>query len=724
MKRAHKQLDVWKESVGVKVVHDSRFTFHVSRPLQMLFIAVVGLITYSNTFHVPFQFDDFPNLADNPLIKNLGNFISSSHGYDFNPRRFIGYLSFALNYHFGGLNVTGYHIVNLSIHITNSLLVYLIVVLTFRTPYMRTAGNHEVGKLRRCEDAKRLSTSQLLNFSTSDNSAGIAFFSALLFAAHPVQTQAVTYIVQRFASLAAMFYLCSVVAYIKARILTEQKTEGAARMVRTYAFYLLSIISAVLAMKTKEIAFTLPVVIILYEFAFFKSTLKKKLIFILPILVTMLIIPISILGTNRPLGAIISDVSENLRVQSNLSRWDYLMTQMRVITTYIRLIFLPVRQNLDYDYPVYHSLLQLPVFLSFLFLSAVLGTGVYLLIGNGQWARGNRLKAKEPLDSPVKPENDDIPPRSLPDLIGQSRLLDKEESMAHDSRLFRLIGFGILWFFITLSLESSVIPIADVIFEHRLYLPSAGAFIAITTAVFMVSARWKGMERAVVAAFLLIIMALAGASYSRNMVWQDGVRLWEDVALKSPRNARAYNNLGAEFKEKKMYAKAINEFRMAILLKPDYAEAHYNLGVVYQALNRFNEAVEHYLMAVKLKPDYAWAHLNLGDVYYQVFNMPDKAEKEFLTAVSLMPDFAEAHFNLALIYQNRNMPDKAIEQYLIDIKLRPDHAASYNNLGFVYYKTGQVEKARSELASALTMQPDNITAQNLLNKINKQKDRQ
>ena len=662
MKRAHKRLDVWKEAVGGKVVHDSRFTFHVSRPLQMLFIAVVGLITYSNTFHVPFQFDDFPNLADNPLIKNLGNFISSSHGYDFNPRRFIGYLSFALNYHFGGLNVTGYHIVNLSIHITNSLLVYLMVVLTFRTPYMRNAENLEGGEVRRCEVAKGLSPSHLLTFSPSGNSAGIAFFSALLFAVHPVQTQAVTYIVQRFASLASMFYLMSVVFYIKGRLaLSTERTEKSFDVKKPGNVYcgalwlILSLLSAVLAMKTKEIAFTLPVIIILYEFAFFKSTLKKKLIFIVPTLFTMLIIPISMLGTNKPLGAIISDVSENLRVQSSLSRWDYLMTQMRVITTYIRLIFLPVRQNLDYDYPVYHSLFQLPVFLSFLFLSAVLGTGVYLIT--------RQVKAE----------------------INESSALTFSQPQPLPQPAFRLIGFGVLWFFITLSLESSVIPIADVIFEHRLYLPSAGAFIAITTAVFMISARWKGMERAVVAAFLLIIMALAGASYSRNMVWQDGVRLWEDVALKSPRNARAYNNLGAEFKEKKMYSEAINEFRMAILLKPDYAEAHYNLGVVYQALNRFNEAVEHYLMAVKLKPDYAWAHLNLGDIYYQVFNMPDKAEKEFLTAVSLMPDFAEAH----------------------------------NNLGFVYYKTGQVEKARSELAIALKMQPDNVTTQTLLKQINK-----
>ena len=675
----------------------------------MVLIAVVGLLTYSNTFHVPFQFDDFPNLADNQLIRSLDNFISSSRGYHFNPRRFIGYLSFALNYHFGGLNVTGYHLINLAIHITSSLLVYLIVVLTFRTPFLKTVngelnvnGEEVNGELKPEGKPFTIHDSLFTIYGlSSDSRSFIALFSALLFAVHPVQTQAVTYIVQRFASLAAMFYLLSVVAYIKARLaLTTERTEesldkkkprifsGSAQSISLCTLWLiLSFLSAVLAMKTKETAFTLPVIIVLYEFTFFKSAIKKRLILIVPLLLTMLIIPISILGTNRPLGDIISDVSEALRVQTNLSRWDYLMTQMRVITTYIRLIFLPVNQNLDYNYPAYHSLFQPPVFLSFVFLSVILGTGVYLMV--------KQVKAEAKTESLLAVSQ----PQPLP------------------QPAFRLIGFGILWFFITLSVESSFIPIADVIFEHRLYLPSAGAFVAVTTAAFMIAGRWKGMEKTVAIAFSIIIIALAGASYSRNAVWQDGTRLWEDVIRRSPGNVRAHNNLGSELMEKKIYDKAINEIRMALLLKPDYAEAHYNLGVIYQALNRFDEAVEHYQTAVKLKPDYAWAHLNLGFIYYKAFNKADKAEEEFLTAAGLMPDLAEAHFNLGLIYQSSNRPDKAIEQYLIDIKLRPDHVTSHNNLGSVYYKTGQVEKARKELAVALKIEPDNVTTQNLLKEI-------
>ncbi|HXW69470.1 MAG TPA: hypothetical protein VEJ88_07650, partial [Dissulfurispiraceae bacterium] len=177
----------------------SPLTFYLSPFFHVILIILAGLIVYSNTFHVSFQFDDYYQLIGNPVIRSLDNFFSSSVGYDYNPRRFIGYLSFALNYHFGGLDVTGYHIVNLAIHIANSILVYFLVLLTFRTPYFTSYDSRFTSHISR---------------PLSDSRPLIAFFSALLFAVHPVQTQAVTYIVQRFASLAAMFYLMSVVFYI------------------------------------------------------------------------------------------------------------------------------------------------------------------------------------------------------------------------------------------------------------------------------------------------------------------------------------------------------------------------------------------------------------------------------------------------------------------------------------------------------------------------------
>ncbi len=248
---------------------------------------------------------------------------------------------------------------NLLIHIANALLVYFFVLLTFRTPSMRQSAD-----------------------SSPPAPVLIALFSALLFVSHPLQTQAVTYVIQRFASLATFFYLLSLVMYIKGRLAIEKQDDTKGRLISgpSLLFYLVSLISAVCAMKTKEIAFTLPLVILLYEFIFFKSPVKKMLLFLLPVLLTLIIVPLSILHSDKPLGEILSDMSEKTKVQTQMSRWDYLMTEMRVIVTYIRLIFLPINQNLDYDYPVYHSLFTPSVFLSFVFLLSVLGLGVYLLL--------------------------------------------------------------------------------------------------------------------------------------------------------------------------------------------------------------------------------------------------------------------------------------------------------------------------------------------------------
>ncbi|MBI4688821.1 MAG: hypothetical protein HY754_00890, partial [Nitrospirae bacterium] len=115
-----------------------------NKPIFHLFlIAIVGFIAYSDTFRVPFQFDDTPNIVKNPIIKDLIFFAEQTkvkdferhHLYNFPKSRFIGYFTFALNYKLRGLDLTGYHIFNLAIHIMNAILIYYLIVLTFRTPY-------------------------------------------------------------------------------------------------------------------------------------------------------------------------------------------------------------------------------------------------------------------------------------------------------------------------------------------------------------------------------------------------------------------------------------------------------------------------------------------------------------------------------------------------------------------------------------------------------------
>ena len=646
---------------------------------HLCLIVVFSLIAYSNTFESPFHFDDEPVIVQNPIIKDLHYFTQPSSAKDFKGHfeyntfkiRYIGYLTFALNYKLHGLNVTGYHLVNLSVHICTSLLLYFFILLTFKTPSFHSSAIKDYAK-------------------------HIALFTALLFACHPLQTQAVTYIWQRVTSLCTLFYLLSIVAYIKWRLLSqsaESRTQGVEGKEKKNFFpapghamlYLLSLIFAILAMKTKEIAFTLPMVIILYEFSFFRAHMRKKLFFLLPILLTLIIIPVSIMETNIPLGDMLSDMSDKTRLLTDIPREVYILTQMRVVTTYIRLIFLPVNQNLDYDYPIYHSFLTPSVLLSCLFLLSIFGVGLYLLYISHIRVKGRAQSLKT--EKAVS-----FPPSHLAPVA--SDLLP----------CYRLIGFGILWFFIALSVESSVIPIADVIFEHRMYLPSVGVFIALTTAIFMVIDRWKAYARVITLMFVIIIMVLTGATYARNTVWKDKITLWQDVVNKSPNKTRGYDNLGHAYEAKGLINNAIEHYQIAIELDPYNSNAHYNLAHVFQMQGLIDNAIRYYQNAIRFNPTYINAYINLGSAYASQ-GFTDKAIEHFLMAIKLKPDYPKAHYNLGRAYMFKGLLNKAIEEYLLAIKFNPYYLKAHHNLGIAYKSQGKTELAIRTFNNTLRLRP-------------------
>ncbi|TAL25115.1 MAG: tetratricopeptide repeat protein [Nitrospirae bacterium] len=605
-----------------------------------LLIIVVGFLVYSNTFHVPFQFDDIGNIVGNYKLRDLSNF------WPLSESRWFGYLTFALNYHFGGLNTIGYHIVNLIIHILNAILVYLLVVLTFKTPYFSTSYPPSPPYRK-------------------GGMGGFALFSALLFVSHPIQTQAVTYIVQRFTSLASMFYLLSLVMYIKFRLTLTLPPRGGGMgggaAATRYTLYAVSFLSAILAMKTKEIAFTLPFIITLYEFMFFEGKIKKRIIYLLPLLLTMLIIPLSLVGTDKPIGDAIGELREVSQEGEEIPRWSYLSTQFRVIVTYLRLLFVPINQNLDYDYPIYHSFFNPEVFLSFLFLLTIFSFAVYLL-----YAKRYTLSVS------------------------------------------RFLSFGIFWLFITLSVESSIIPIRDVIFEHRLYLPVIGIIIVFVSATFYIlQAMIQSPRRSLAACYLLLVAAvivLSIVAYQRNTVWHDAITLWEDVVKKSPNKARGHDNIGNVYADKGWPNRAIQHYQIALMLGPT-AETHSNLGTVYADLGYLDDAIRECEIAIRLKPNFAELHYNLGNVY-DVKGLTDKAIGHYQIAIRLKPDFAKAYNNLGNIYADNGLTDKAIEHYQIAIRLKPDFAEAYNNLGNVYDVKGLIDKAIEHYQIAIRLKPD------------------
>ena len=355
-------------------------------------IAALILLAYSNTFYASFHFDDNPSIVENHLIKRVSsdNITAILQG-----GRPVVYLSLMLNYALGGLNVVGYHIFNIAVHVANSMLVYLLLLWTLQ---LSQSESKSPGQARR-----------------------MALFGALLFGLHPIQTQPVTYIIQRAELLTTFFYLGALLLFI----------QGVRK--NNFAWFIAAACSALFAMGSKEWAVTLPAVVFLYDFLFLSGG-KLKPVLSRWYAYALLILSWGEIWHTVDLTVKGGGTSVGFHIQNSagipLTAWTYLLTSFNVIWTYFRLLILPINQNLDYEYAVAQTLFEFPTLLSMVGHFAVVGAAFWLYKKKG-WI---------------------------------------------------LVPFGVAWFYITLSPTQSFVPVMDVIFEHRIYMPSLGFFMVFVAA--------------------------------------------------------------------------------------------------------------------------------------------------------------------------------------------------------------------------------------------------
>ena len=530
----------------------------IPTPFAVLSLCMLGILIYSNTFNSPFCFDDTQFIVENPSIRDLRDLPAI---WSYFPSRSISFLSFAFNYHFNQLRPFGYHLVNLAIHLAATVSVWWFILLTFSTPGMR---DKEISR-----DARLL-----------------AFAGGLLFVAHPVQTEAVTYIWQRTACLGTLFYVLSLALYVKARIAGERGAGGSLGRV----YYGLSLAAAGLGMFTKEMVFTLPLMILLYEFCFLSEGKKLKWKYVTPFLVLLLVIPLLVVFT-EPAPSL--EQKKLLTASLGIPRGHYFLTQFRVLATYLRLLFLPFNQNLDYDYPLSRSLGEIPTLASFLLLLLILLGGILL------WGR------------------------------------------------HRLLSFSVFWFFLTLSVESSVIPLRNVIFEHRLYLPLVGYCVFLPAGLYYLGGRRRR-------ALALAILAISAGSYSlltytRNIVWKSRLSLWDDTIRKSPGKARAYNNRGLAYHDLGEYDGAISDYDQALELNPRFQDAYANRGIAYRKKGEFDKAISDFDQALAIDPNCAGFYNGRGVTYKEKGEF-DMAISDYDQALRIDPNRGGFYHNRARAY--------------------------------------------------------------------------
>ncbi len=417
-------------------------------------------------------------------------------------------------------------------------------------------------------------------------------------------------------------------------------------------------------MKTKEIAFTLPLAVLLYEVFFFRGAWQASAY------------PAAAFGDSahhpdndfrlrRFDSDLLSDPGRQLPVGQTLSTQDYLLTQFRVIVTYLRLLVLPVNQNVDYDYPIYNEFFTPPVLLSFLLLVAIFGLAVYLLWRTGH-SRGNQVKDKS------GSERDSLATSSL----------TTAQPVYHSSQPYlRLIAFGIIWFFLTLSVESSLIPLADVIMEHRLYLPCFGAVTVVASLLCIAILKFPrtAQVRLVVLIAVLMITGLGAATLQRNHVWGNAIRLWQDVVEKSPGKARPFNNLGVALEAAGRRQEAIFAQSRAIEVGPGFYKAYYNLADLYLVSDQPEKSLPLLEIAIRLNPTFTEAYVEVGAALMRSGRFQDVSiflERNF----DRIKGNAEAHFYLGASYAFQGRRDEALRELMIISELDPELAANLKGL--------------------------------------------
>ncbi len=591
-----------------------------SRVAALVVIGACAALPYLQILAAPFQYDDWYHIVENPamrLARLTPGDLWSAAVHNTNATRPWTNLTLSLNNYVGGLDVRGYHLVNLGLHLAVAWSVYGLIVTTLMLP--RLAPRYGPAAHR------------------------IAMLAAVLWAVHPVQIQAVTYIVQRFTSQAALGSLLTLLGYVKGRI---------ARGWRRLGWGGVAILAAVLALGSKETAAVLPVALAAYEIYFLSHphewTARQR------VGGAMALLAVEILLASVYLWA--GDLGRRVDplYQTWSTPWEHAMTEARVLISYLTLLLFPhpSRLTILHSVPISHSLVDPPTTaLAVLAIAAWLGLIVWT------------------------------------------------------ARRAPLLSFGLLWILLHLALEA-VLPLQPM-FEYRLYLPSVGAAVIASVGWNRAwdaasGARWASL---VAAAWLVITIAtLIVWTRDVNRLWLDEVSLWTDAREKAPTDARPFVYLGKAYWLRGMRDEAREAVEAAISRQPAAAAAYLIQGHLDLETGHLEHAITSYRAAARSRPDYAEAWYHLG-ITYSAQGRLDAASRAYRTALVVRPQFLQARYNLALLEWRQRDRTAALATLRVVLTEAPDFAEAHNGLGTIYGEQDRLKEATAAFRQAVALKP-------------------
>ncbi len=594
-----------------------------------LVIVLAGAAAYYNSIQRPFIFDDPGSIERNPTIRSLWPIwapLSPPGGGEAVQNRPVVNLSLAVNYAIGRLDVRGYHVFNLVIHILAALTLFAVIRRTLHLPIM---PEHVVRA-----------------------SLPLAFVASLIWTVHPLNTEAVTYIIQRTESMMGLFYLLTLYCLIRA-----------AASSRPARWYIAAIVVCAMGAGCKETIASAPVVILIYDRVFlarsFKEVFRRRWLLYIALAATWgLLAALVVPGGGRVtlLGAEFSWALSN-----------YALMQIAAVAHYLRLCFWPHPLIVDYGALPFEGAT----------LSIWPATVMLIVLAATVWALCRR------------PRLGFLGVWFFGILAPSSTIVPLLIQPVAEKRMYLPLAAVVV----------AVVVCAYILGRRLLDRPGVARTLRPTFAIAGV-----GLTAAVV-------VILGFLTVRRNYDYRSSFSVWDDTIAKKPSNWRAWHNRGRAYSKMGSHDKAISDFTRGIRLNPRHAKAHGNRGVSYGQQGDLDKAIHDFNRSIELEGNDPDAYYNRGLTHGRMDNL-DKAIRDFTRAIELEPNDAQVHNHRGLTHSKKGNYDAAIRDFTRAIELEPGYVQARNHRGLAHDQKGDYDKAIHDYTRVIEINPNSAPAHN------------
>ncbi len=710
--------------------------------LAAALIVAAVFAAYSNSLHGPFTYDDKPAIALNPSIRSLwplGPVLNPPTSTITTAGRPVLNLSFALNFAAGGKNVTGYHLTNIAIHALAALALFGLV--------------------------RRACLLPTLKEKFGDASLPLALGTALWWALQPLQTEAVTYTVQRAESLMGLFYLLTLYAFV--RSLDEAQPRR---------WQVVTVVACVLGMATKENMVSVPIMALLIDRVFGAGDLraawqKRKGLYLTLASTWLIVLLLLKLGGGNRGGSVGFDVG--------VSWWNYELTQFKAIARYLALSAWPYPLVFDYGTFLLEHLAS--VWAEALLAAAIVGVTLH-----GLW-RGTAIGVFGAWFCAILAPTTLIPGTTqmivehrmylalVPLVVAAAAFLVRMIGARHAMIAISALGLALgvvtfqrntvyrdlitLWsdtavkrpinatahaslgsayadaarpddaieqFKITLKLmpdlPATLADYGSVLTEHgrvtealplleravQLAPKNAAANLNLGVALDVLGRREEALPYFAKAVELSPVLEAAhndyGAALCRAGRKDEGIRELQEALRINPNSPEALFNLGGALPRER-FDEAAAYFAAGFRVRPNDMTARTRWAGVLYAAGKTDEALAQHDLVVRTQPDYAEGRYNYGTLLAVLEHYPE-AQHELEAAIRVQPTYAEAHNNLGNVLLTLHRPADAVPEYEAALRLKPQNPSAHDNLGLALAQLGRLEEALPHFEAAVRQAPN------------------